>query len=107
MANALGIVGWGVGGIEAGASMLGQPMEMLAPEVIGVELTGALARRRYRHRPGINHYRNAAQIPRAVLVGKFVEYIGEGSANPVAARPCDHRQYVTRIRRDHGLLPVR
>src|SRR5690606_29378517 len=42
MANALGIVGWGVGGIEAGASMLGQPMEMLAPEVIGVELTGAL-----------------------------------------------------------------
>ena len=42
MANALGIVGWGVGGIEAGASMLGQPMQMLAPEVVGVELTGAL-----------------------------------------------------------------
>jgi aconitate hydratase len=40
MANALGIVGWGVGGIEAGASMLGQPMQMLAPEVIGVELLG-------------------------------------------------------------------
>ncbi len=80
MANALGIVGWGVGGIEAGASMLGQPMHMLAPEVIGVELTGAL-------REGVTATDLVLTITQMLrnhpggVVGKFVEYIGEGSAN--------------------------
>ena len=80
MANALGIVGWGVGGIEAGASMLGQPMQMLAPEVVGVELTGAL-------REGVTATDLVLTITEmlrkypAGVVGKFVEYIGEGTAN--------------------------
>lgn len=78
MANALGIVGWGVGGIEAGASMLGQPMQMLAPEVVGVELTGAL-------REGVTATDLVLTITEMLrkhpggVVGKFVEYIGEGS----------------------------
>ena len=80
MANALGIVGWGVGGIEAGASMLGQPMQMLAPEVVGVELTGAL-------REGVTATDLVLTITEMLrkypggVVGKFVEYVGEGSAN--------------------------
>jgi len=80
MANALGIVGWGVGGIEAGASMLGQPMQMLAPEVVGVELTGAL-------REGITATDLVLTITEMLrnhpggVVGKFVEYVGEGCAN--------------------------
>lgn len=80
MANALGIVGWGVGGIEAGASMLGQPMQMLAPEVVGVELVGAL-------KEGVTATDLVLTITEmlrkypAGVVGKFVEYIGEGCAN--------------------------
>lgn len=80
MANALGIVGWGVGGIEAGASMLGQPMQMLAPEVVGVELTGAL-------REGVTATDLVLTITEMLrnypggVVGKFVEYVGEGCAN--------------------------
>jgi len=80
MANALGIVGWGVGGIEAGAAMLGQPMQMLAPEVVGVELTGAL-------REGVTATDLVLTITEMLrkypkgVVGKFVEYIGEGSAS--------------------------
>ncbi len=80
MANALGIVGWGVGGIEAGASMLGQPMQMLAPEVVGVELSGAL-------REGVTATDLVLTITEMLrkypggVVGKFVEYIGAGCAN--------------------------
>ena len=51
MINGLGVVGWGVGGIEAEAVMLGQPMYMLIPEVVGVELTGRAARGRDGDRP--------------------------------------------------------
>jgi aconitate hydratase len=80
MANALGIVGWGVGGIEAGATMLGQPMQMLAPQVIGVELTSAL-------KEGVTATDLVLTITAmlrnypAGVVGKFVEFIGEGSTN--------------------------
>ncbi|MGB0733514.1 MAG: aconitate hydratase, partial [Pontibacterium sp.] len=80
MANALGIVGWGVGGIEAGASMLGQPMQMLAPEVVGVELTGAL-------KEGVTATDLVLTITEMLrkfpggVVGKFVEYVGEGCTN--------------------------
>jgi aconitate hydratase len=80
MANALGIVGWGVGGIEAGASMLGQPMQMLAPEVIGVELTGALKEGVTATDLVLTITEMLRKYPRGV-VGKFVEYVGEGSAN--------------------------
>jgi len=80
MANALGFVGWGVGGIEAGATMLGQPMQMLAPEVVGVELTGAL-------KEGVTATDLVLTITEKLrnypggVVGKFVEFIGEGSTN--------------------------
>ncbi len=75
MINGLGVVGWGVGGIEAEASMLGQPLYMLMPEVIGCELTGEL-------RPGVTAtdlVLTVTQMLRKVgVVDKFVEFFGPG-----------------------------
>ena len=64
MVNGLGVVGWGVGGIEAEAAMLGQPSSMLIPQVLGVRLTGALPQRRDGHRPRAHDHRDAAQAGR-------------------------------------------
>ena len=61
MINGLGVVGWGVGGIEAEAGMLGQPVYFLTPEVVGVHMTGAAARRRHRDRSRAAHHPNAAR----------------------------------------------
>jgi aconitate hydratase len=76
MINGLGVVGWGVGGIEAEAVMLGQPLYMLLPEVIGFELTGELA-------PGVTAtdlVLSVTQILRKVgVVDKFVEFYGKGA----------------------------
>ena len=58
MINGLGVLGWGVGGIEAEAAMLGQPVSMLMPEVIGFELKGKLPRGRHRHRPRADRHRS-------------------------------------------------
>jgi aconitate hydratase A / 2-methylisocitrate dehydratase len=75
MINGLGVVGWGVGGIEAEAVMLGQPLYMLLPEVIGFELTGEL-------QPGVTAtdlVLTVTQILRKVgVVDKFVEFYGKG-----------------------------
>jgi aconitate hydratase len=75
MINGLGVVGWGVGGIEAEAVMLGQPLYLLLPEVIGFELTGQLA-------PGATAtdlVLTVTQLLRqAGVVGKFVEFYGSG-----------------------------
>ncbi|MEQ8789174.1 MAG: aconitate hydratase AcnA [Pirellulaceae bacterium] len=75
MINGLGVVGWGVGGIEAEAVMLGQPLYMLMPEVVGFELTGRLA-------PGATAtdlVLTVTQILRKEgVVGKFVEFFGAG-----------------------------
>jgi aconitate hydratase len=75
MVNGLGVLGWGVGGIEAEAGMLGQPNSMLIPEVVGVELTGAL-------REGVTAtdlVLTVVQTLRAKgVVGKFVEFYGDG-----------------------------
>jgi aconitate hydratase len=75
MINGLGILGWGVGGIEAEAAMLGQPVSMLLPEVIGFELTGAL-------REGVTATDLVLTITNMLraygVVGKFVEFYGEG-----------------------------
>ncbi|HVM62997.1 MAG TPA: aconitate hydratase AcnA [Verrucomicrobiae bacterium] len=84
MINGLGIVGWGVGGIEAEAGMLGQPVYFLTPEVVGVHMTGAL-------REGVTATDVALHVTqmlrKAKVVGKFVEYFGEGAASlPVADR---------------------
>ena len=78
MINGLGVVGWGVGGIEAEAAMLGQSMPMLIPEVIGFRLTGSL-------KPGATAtdlVLTATQMLRKKgVVNKFVEYFGAGIAN--------------------------
>ncbi len=84
MINGLGIVGWGVGGIEAEAGMLGQPVYFLTPEVVGVHMAGAL-------REGVTATDLALHVTQrlrqAKVVGKFVEFFGEGAASlPVADR---------------------
>lgn len=84
MINALGILGWGVGGIEAEAAMLGQPISMLIPEVVGFKFTGKL-------KEGITAtdlVLTVTQILRAHgVVGKFVEFYGPGLAElPLADR---------------------
>ena len=77
MINGLGVVGWGVGGIEAEAGMLGQPVYFLTPEVVGVHMKGQL-------REGVTAtdlVLHVTQLLRAQkVVGKFVEFYGEGAA---------------------------
>ncbi|MDG1893907.1 MAG: aconitate hydratase AcnA [Fuerstiella sp.] len=77
MINGLGVVGWGVGGIEAEAVMLGQPIYMLTPEVVGFKLTGALPE----GATATDLVLTVTQMLRAHgVVGKFVEFYGEGMA---------------------------
>ena len=78
MINGLGVVGWGVGGIEAEAVMLGQPLYMLMPEVVGFELTGQLPA----GSTATDLVLTVTQILRkAGVVGKFVEFFGPGVSN--------------------------
>ncbi|WP_258364098.1 aconitase family protein, partial [Halomonas sp. LBP4] len=84
MINGLGVLGWGVGGIEAEAAMLGQPVSMLIPEVIGFKLTGKL-------REGITATDLVLTVTEMLrkkgVVGKFVEFYGDGLADlPLADR---------------------
>jgi aconitate hydratase len=78
MINGLGVVGWGVGGIEAEAAMLGQPVYFLTPDVVGVHMSGSL-------REGVTAtdlvLRVTEMMRRAKVVGKFVEFHGEGAAS--------------------------
>jgi aconitate hydratase len=78
MVNGLGVLGWGVGGIEAEAAMLGQPMYFLEPDVVGVHLTGRLGE-------GVTATDLALTITQLLrskkVVGKFVEYFGDGAAS--------------------------
>ena len=84
MVNGLGVLGWGVGGIEAEAAMLGQPMSMLVPQVLGFKLTGALPD----GATATDLVLTVAQLLRQKgVVGKFVEFYGPGVANvPLANR---------------------
>ncbi|WP_122845782.1 aconitate hydratase AcnA [Pseudomonas viridiflava] len=84
MINGLGVLGWGVGGIEAEAAMLGQPVSMLIPEVIGFKLTGKL-------KEGITATDLVLTVTQMLrkkgVVGKFVEFFGDGLADlPLADR---------------------
>ncbi|MBS0461055.1 MAG: aconitate hydratase AcnA [Proteobacteria bacterium] len=84
MVNGLGVLGWGVGGIEAEAAMLGQPSSMLIPQVVGVKLTGKLPE-------GATATDLVLTITQALrklgVVGKFVEYFGDGLQHlPLADR---------------------
>ena len=78
MINGLGVLGWGVGGIEAEAVMLGQPIYMLLPEVVGFELKGSLS-------PGVTATDMTLRVVEMLrehgCVGKFVEFHGSGLAN--------------------------
>jgi aconitate hydratase len=84
MINGLGVVGWGVGGIEAEAGMLGQPVYFLTPEVVGVHMTGEL----HEGVTATDLVLHITQLLRAQkVVGKFVEFYGEGAASlPVPDR---------------------
>ncbi|MEO8249630.1 MAG: aconitate hydratase [Burkholderiales bacterium] len=76
MINGIGVVGWGVGGIEAEAAMLGQPVYMLTPDVVGFEMTGKL-------REGVTATDLVLRVTETLrhekVVGKFVEFFGEGT----------------------------
>jgi aconitate hydratase len=84
MINGLGVLGWGVGGIEAEAAMLGQPVSMLIPQVVGVKLTGALPE----GATATDLVLTVTEMLRKRgVVGKFVEYFGDGLAHlPLADR---------------------
>ena len=95
MINGLGIVGWGVGGIEAEAGMLGQPVYFLTPDVVGVHLTGAI-------REGVTATDVALTVTqmlrKAKVVGKFVEFIGPGAA----ALPLVDRATIANMAPEYG-----
>ena len=82
MVNGLGVLGWGVGGIEAEAAMLGQPVSMLLPEVIGFRLTGKL-------KEGVTATDLVLTVTQMLrkkgVVGKFVEFFGSGLSNMTLA----------------------
>jgi aconitate hydratase len=95
MINGIGIVGWGVGGIEAEAGMLGQPVYFLTPDVVGVHLTGAL-------REGVTATDLALTVTqilrKAKVVGKFVEFYGPGAA----ALPVVDRATIANMAPEYG-----
>ncbi|MHA3060662.1 aconitate hydratase AcnA [Acinetobacter sp. ANC 4636] len=95
MINGLGVLGWGVGGIEAEAAMLGQPISMLIPEVIGFKLTGKLPE-------GITATDLVLTITQMLrkkgVVGKFVEFYGDG----LAALPLADRATIANMAPEYG-----
>jgi len=95
MINGLGIVGWGVGGIEAEAGMLGQPVYFLTPDVVGVHLTGAL-------QEGVTATDLALTLTQLLrktkVVGKFVEFFGPGAA----ALPVVDRATIANMAPEYG-----
>ena len=95
MINGIGIVGWGVGGIEAEAGMLGQPVYFLTPDVVGVHLTGAL-------REGVTATDLALTVTQLLrktkVVGKFVEFFGPGAA----ALPVVDRATIANMAPEYG-----
>ena len=104
MVNGLGVLGWGVGGIEAEACMLGQPVSMLLPPVVGFKLHGKL-------REGCTATDLVLTVTQMLrkkgVVGKFVEFYGSGLECVEPRRPRHRRQHGARVRRHHGLLPRR
>jgi aconitate hydratase len=95
MVNGLSVLGWGVGGIEAEAAMLGQPISMLVPEVVGFRLTGEL-------RDGVTAtdlvLTVTEMLRRSGVVGKFVEFFGIGLAN----LPLEDRATIANMAPEYG-----
>ena len=104
MVNGIGVVGWGVGGIEAEAAMLGQPVSMLIPRVVGFKLDRRPARGRDRDRPGADHHRDAAQARRGRQVRRVLRPRRLGAA---AGQPRHDRQHEPGVRLDDRGLPDR
>jgi aconitate hydratase len=95
MVNGLGVLGWGVGGIEAEAAMLGQPLSLLLPAVVGIELRGALPE----GSTATDLVLTVAQLLRKHgVVGKFVEFYGEG----VARVPVENRATIGNMSPEYG-----
>ena len=95
MVNGLGVLGWGVGGIEAEAAMLGQPLSMLIPQVIGVRLSGQLPE----GATATDLVLTIAELLRSVgVVGTFVEFFGPG----VAAVPVANRATIGNMSPEYG-----
>ena len=95
MVNGLGVLGWGVGGIEAEAAMLGQPLSMLIPKVIGVRLSGELPE----GATATDLVLTIAELLRSVgVVGTFVEFFGPG----VAAVPVANRATIGNMSPEYG-----
>jgi aconitate hydratase len=101
MVNGLSVLGWGVGGIEAEAAMLGQPISMVIPEVVGFRMTGKLPEGRDRHRPRAHRHRDAAQEGRGRQVRRVLR---ARPRQPDGGGPGDDRQHVAGIRRHLRLL---
>ena len=103
MVNGIGIVAWGVGGIEAEAGMLGQPNAFLTPDVVGCHLTGKL-------REGVTATDLALTVTelmrKAKVVGKFVEFFGEGASNLTAADRCTVANMAPEYGATMGYFPV-
>ena len=99
MVNGLGVLGWGVGGIEAEAAMLGQPVSMLIPRVVGFKLSGEMP-------AGATATDVVLTITEMLrkhgVVGKFVEFYGEGVGGGAAGEPGDHRQHEPGVRLDRA-----
>ena len=104
MVNGLGVLGWGVGGIEAEAAMLGQPVSMLIPRVVGFKLERLAARRRHRDRPGAHHHPDAAQARRGRQVRRVLRLRRRRGA---AGQPGHHRQHEPGVRLHLRHLPDR
>ena len=104
MVNALGVFGWGVGGIEAATAMFGQPVGLPTPRVVGCRLLGAPRARRDVHRYRACAHPFPARLRRAGGRGRVLR---PGARPSVAARPRDDRQHGSGIRRHDGFLPGR
>ena len=104
MINGLGVLAWGVGGIEAEAALLGQPIYMPMPRVVGVRLSGELPQ----GSTATDLVLVVTQMLRGFgVVGAFVEFTGDGLASLGARRPGDDRQHEPGVRRDLDALPDR
>ena len=103
MINGLGVLGWGVGGIEAEAAMLGQPISMLVPQVVGFKPGGRARRRRHRDRPRAGSRRCCARRAWSASSSST----SAPACRPAAGRPRDDRQHGAGVRRDLRHLPGR
>ncbi|MDX2223900.1 MAG: aconitate hydratase AcnA, partial [Rhodospirillaceae bacterium] len=103
MVNGIGVVAWGVGGIEAEAGMLGQPNAFLTPDVVGCHMTGKL-------REGVTATDLALTVTELMrktkVVGKFVEYFGPGAAALTAADRCTVANMAPEYGATMGYFPV-